>query len=395
MFDQKIVVSEMLDVLLLAYKQQTSTMFLGASGVGKSATIETFANTIAPNQPNNLIDIRLCMKSIEQVGGVLMPKELPNGSFVLQTTLPEEYECLFDPKYKGVLLFDEFPSALPSIQNVAYQVTWDRVLGGRKLSDGVAVCLAGNLHTNGGKTYNILKPILNRVKAYEIDSNSEHALEDWLNTFAYHSNIHPAFIGFLEQNPSLLNTNDVDNKPNQPFMSGRSIEAASKDLYAIEQGEISERLGWISINGLLNESHAADFKKYYRIGFDLPKSTDILNGKGSVLKESHQNSSIHNYIISNVLSVWNSRFANSEYTTEELSVQLDTAFDYFKEFFVSQTGSVEDLVISAGLKTVKFVESQQDKVGRRGAKLTFINKCRAFKDVTRYYMQIQAQKNQH
>ena len=178
-------------------------------------------------------------------------------------------------------------------------------------------------------------------------------------------------------------------------MSGRSIEAASKDLYAIEQGEISERLGWISINGLLNESHAADFKKYYRIGFDLPKSTDILNGKGSVLKESHQNSSIHNYIISNVLSVWNSRFANSEYTTEELSVQLDTAFDYFKEFFVSQTGSVEDLVISAGLKIVKFVESQQDKVGRKGAKLTFINKCRAFKDVTRYYMQIQAQKNPH
>ena len=89
MFDQKIVVSEMLDVLLLSYKQQTSTMFLGASGVGKSATIETFANTIAPNQPNNLIDIRLCMKSIEQVGGVLMPKELPNGQFVLQTALPE------------------------------------------------------------------------------------------------------------------------------------------------------------------------------------------------------------------------------------------------------------------------------------------------------------------
>jgi energy-coupling factor transporter ATP-binding protein EcfA2 len=285
MFDQKIVVSEMLDVLLLAYKQKVSTLFLGPAGCGKSAIGKIFANIIAPNQPNNLLDIRLCMKSIEQVGGLLMPRELKNGSFVLQTALPEEYECLFDPNYKGVLLFDEFTSTLPSLQNVMYQVALDRILGGRKISDCVAVCMFGNLHTNGGKTYNILKPILNRVKAYEIDSNSEAALEDWLNTFAYHSNIHPAFIGFLEQNPSLLNTNDVDNKPNQPFMSGRSIEAASKDLYAIEQGEISERLGWISINGLLNESHAADFKKYYRIGFDLPKSTDILNGKGSVLKE--------------------------------------------------------------------------------------------------------------
>lgn len=216
-------------VIVTAYHSTVANRFpvvpfiWGPPGVGKSACSEAAARQIAgdvgatdllwwgdrvqegrdPNEYFGYFDLRLSQMDAVELGGYPDPdRELQVMTRLIGDFFPHEGRS--DLPDHGIILLDEWTSALPSVQAASYQLANDRRLGNKKLKDGWMVMGAGNRMGDGGVVYKQPLPLSNRLAHFEFESN----LDDTLAWAASTGEFPVWMTSFLRFRPDLLNTFD-------------------------------------------------------------------------------------------------------------------------------------------------------------------------------------------
>lgn len=390
-FDEKLLMCELEEIFEFARRHKRSVMVFGDSGVGKSAVVRRYADKIAPMQ-DNFRDFRLVLESQESIAGCFIPTEI-DGTLTMKRAAPDVWDAPCTVDWEGVILLDELSSAPPSIQAIAYQLLLDRVIGGRKLSDKAVLICCGNKFDNGGLTFELLKPVANRLIQVEVESTGEEALKDWCENFAYEAEVHGAVIGYLHEKSHMLNQNKEAVDATCPaFASQRSWETASLVLHDMDSGKTSSKMGWVTIAGCVGEAAAKDLKAYYNIGHELPSVKSILLGEKPKMPEKHQNKSAQTYLMCNVVTAWKQAFMMpvERYSNDALLEALENALDYFDNDMKSEYGDHKDNLISVGINLNKFMMQKDREFNREGLRGAAVNKSKGYRNLIMEIQKIQA-----
>ena len=207
-------------ILKVAYKTKRAYFIWGATGIGKSYTIKQLAKELAKEEKREYVEWNNLsreekLKVIENnkkyfvlvdqralqfdLGDFKLPKfDNDNGTF--EWTIPLVYKLLCKKDTKGILFFDEFNLAPPSIQGMFYQIINDRQIGEHRISDGVFVVGAGNRLEDKANVYEMSAPLLDRFEHIELGVPS---LEEWTK-WAIKNDIDSRILAFLHFKPSYL-----------------------------------------------------------------------------------------------------------------------------------------------------------------------------------------------
>lgn len=219
--------SQVHQAIVTAYRATDNARFpivpfiWGPPGVGKSACAEAAARQIAaevgaaellwwgdtvpagtdPNTLFGFFDLRLSQMDAVELGGYPDPdREKQVMTRMIGDFFP--HEGRHDLPDRGIILLDEWTSALPSVQAASYQLANDRRLGNKKLKDGWMVMGAGNRMGDGGVVYKQPLPLSNRLAHFDFESD----LDGFLSWGARSGEIPVWMNTFLRFRPDLLNT---------------------------------------------------------------------------------------------------------------------------------------------------------------------------------------------
>lgn len=289
------------------------------------AYLESLRGNTMSGAPKNFVDVRLATESPESVKGVIIPVEHEDGSLTSQVAYNGRYPT--DPRWVGVILFDELSSAAPSMQSVAYQALNDRKIEALEFPKGAAIVAAGNRKDDGGLHFDLLKPVTNRVIIFEIEPNAMH----WVEDFAIPNNIHHSITSFIASQEGFIYNGDQLSE-DQSFSSMRSLEAASNLIKMKEECLIDRSFLNIALAGTIGQTASSAWSIHYDLGAKLPKISDIVAGKSpSIGVDSDQLSSAYYYICYSCLLHYIGKYNDLSVSKEELLKQLNNIFSYFEE----------------------------------------------------------------
>ena len=164
--------------------------FMGPPGVGKTASINSWAATMAVKlgkklimnpksndwkNPDNFCVGVLLTSVIEETDVVGYPHvEEDNGEFIARYALNE----LLPIEGCGVVFFDEFPNGRTQVQNALQRILLEHRLGNYVISDDIQFIVAGNRPSDNCGTFYIPSALRNRIGWFEV---SRPKVEDWLD----------------------------------------------------------------------------------------------------------------------------------------------------------------------------------------------------------------------
>lgn len=184
----------------------------GPPGIGKTSVVKEAAKELGIEYK----DVKLITK---KPTSFFIPEPDDKGGFreiVNHSILPD------DPDWKGIICFDEFPSAPQLVQNAVHDLILERRLGEYELPEGAMIVLTGN--RDGENVINNLFPAtMNRIIKIDI----EYTIEDF-NEYAVATGMNAKIIAFFNNRPDVLYRNDFSNYNGEPFCSPRSIEKVDK-----------------------------------------------------------------------------------------------------------------------------------------------------------------------
>lgn len=296
---------EMINLFLGMYKsdfsKQPTKMLWGQPGVGKSQAIRQFAEKLE-EETHKKVEVHLVslllMNPID-LRGIPSKATDSNGNDVTRWLQPEIFQMDNSPNKIHILFLDEISAAVPSVQAAAYQIALDKRIGEFVLPDNCFVICAGNRVTDKAVAYTMPKPLANRMTHFEVVSS----LEDW-KVWAYHHNIHPLIIGYLNTRPQNLNNFDSNNDE-VAFATPRSWEMVDTYCKTVELDEILKEVNIAErskifdspahkkmnmlfklIAGSVGMGNALDFRTYLKVYRFLPKFEDIASGKLKAVDKS-------------------------------------------------------------------------------------------------------------
>lgn len=233
-------------------KVKQPAMVWGLTGGGKSSVVRQLASSLG----YDLRDVRLVLLDSVDLRGIPTVDKDGCTKWAIPDFLPR--------KGKGILFFDEFPQAPPSVQAAALQITLDRKLGEYELPDGWTVIAAGNLMTEGAGGHRMITPLKNRFVHYglKVDVN------DW-SKWALGAGIEQVVIAFVRFRPELLHKFD---KNSNAFPTPRSWEFVSR-LLAVR---LPSAVEFATIEGTVGHAAAIEFTAFMKTWRDLPNIDSIL-----------------------------------------------------------------------------------------------------------------------
>lgn len=257
----------------------------GGPGIGKSSV----AFQATQEKQVDFIDIRALLYDSIDFRGTPIPVILVSGNKV-PVTVFHNYEDFIaalagqplrggtewfasgflpiDPKWRGIIIFDELLLAPPLVTNSILQLVLDRKLGEYRFPDGGYIVSASNRETEAIGVYRLSPPLANRF----VHVDFEVDLEEWI-MWAIANNIEPSIIAFLKKFRSeLLYKFDPNRKA---FPTPRSYEFCSK----IMKNTVSEDLKYELIRGCIGEGAAVELRAYMDIWNKLPDLDKILKGE--------------------------------------------------------------------------------------------------------------------
>jgi hypothetical protein len=250
-------------------KAREVPMIWGPPGVGKS----DLCFEIGRETNRKVLDIRLALWEPTDVRGIPFydpesktmkwapPSELPQGE-----------------KDNPIILFDELPSAAPTVQVGAYQITLNRRIGEYVLPKGADMICAGNRENDRGVTYKMPMPLANRLIHLQMKAD----FNDWFQ-WAINNDVHNDVVSFLTWSKKDLF--DFDPKSSSmAFATPRSWEKASNILKHVTNE--SENLVTSLMGGAIGDGLAISFMTYRKLASKLPKTDEILDGSLKKLKNS-------------------------------------------------------------------------------------------------------------
>ena len=250
-------------ILKIAYKTKRAYFIWGTFGIGKSYTVRELAKELAKEEKREFVEwnnltreqklkilenpepyfLLIDQRALQfDLGDFKLPKfDNSNGTF--EWCIPLVYQVLCNPKTKGILFFDEFNLAPPSIQGMFYQIINDRQIGEHKISDGVFVVGAGNRLEDKANVYEMSAPLLDRFEHIELGVPD---LESWTK-WAIKNNIDSRIIAFLHFKPSYLFKYDP-NSSDKACATPRGWEYLSRQLKFVDSNDFELLENLISAN---------------------------------------------------------------------------------------------------------------------------------------------------
>lgn len=281
-FDQSIfkkrgTVRDMAPMIRMGAMLNKTVFFYGGAGLGKSENVQLVANAMFPERiGNNLCDVRLSDKEPQDVAGIPFPLEfIVNGVKVVRTVYATPSFWPTDPDWKGIVFLDELTNAIGSVQQSAYQVILDHVIGDFRFPKGCVFVAAGNRDTDNGNTSELLGPLVNRMMLMEID----YDLKVWIEDYAVPFNLNPIGIGFLKTHPEYFYTGDVEDRTTPVFASPRQWKTVCDVLDLLDKGSIEQDHAEFAIQGMVGEGLDTLILAYYERAKKLPALEDIFSGK--------------------------------------------------------------------------------------------------------------------
>jgi MoxR-like ATPase len=255
--------AQLKEILKIAYKSRRAYFIWGATGIGKSYAVRQLAKELAEEEKREFIEWNNLtreekMKVMQELdkfflfidqralqfdlGDFKLPKfDNTNGTF--EWCIPLVYQAICDKRAKGILFFDEFNLAPPSIQGMFYQIINDRQVGEHKISEGVMIVGAGNRLEDRANVYEMSSPLLDRFEHLEL---AVPTLEEWTD-WALKNNIDSRIIAFLHFKPSYLFKFDPNSK-DKSFPTPRGWQYLSDQIKHLDKGDYSLLENLISAN---------------------------------------------------------------------------------------------------------------------------------------------------
>jgi len=202
--------------------------------------------------------------------------------------LLEYLEKAFDPNWKGIIHFDEFPQASKEVQEILYMFFYDRRLDDKKLSDGALIVASMNPPSmNEYMLAKIGKAAQDRPSILYVEGSAK----EWIN-WARHNGINATLIDFITQHPSVFDVN-----------KGRALHRFSDDLSmfgTLDPSALPPELKIIAYSDIDVES-ANKFAKFVQELFDISGVSLLLGEKQqfSKLKKmlKSESKSVHLYSV--------------------------------------------------------------------------------------------------
>jgi len=285
--------TQLKSVLKIAYQTKRAYFVWGATGIGKSYSIRELAKELAKEEKRKFIEwnnltreqklkvmqeldkyfLLIDQRALQfDLGDFKLPKfDNTNGTF--EWCIPLVYQVICNPKAKGILFFDEFNLAPPTIQGMFYQIINDKQIGEHKISEGIWVVGAGNRLEDKANIYEMSSPLLDRFEHIELGIPD---LEEWTKWALTHE-IDGRIISFLHFKPSYLFKFDQKSK-DKAFPTPRGFEFLSNMMKGIEKDyDLLETI----IASNVGEACAIEMVSFLRLSEKI-KLEDFLNNPNKI-----------------------------------------------------------------------------------------------------------------
>ena len=191
------------------YGARRSLMTWGAPGAGKSEIHKQAADELNIG----FIDLRANLMEPVDLRGI---PYLDKDNMTSWAT-PDIFPIPERHGENGIILVDELPTAMPSVQTSFYQFINDRGIGDYKLPEGWVPMAAGNRTQDHGGTFAMPVPLRNRFAHVELQVNTE----EWMD-WARKAGISGYITSFINWKNSYLTTPASDATKYNAFPSPRS-----------------------------------------------------------------------------------------------------------------------------------------------------------------------------
>lgn len=216
-------ITQMKNILRVQYSndnaREWATWLIGESGIGKNHLQEQLAEELGIEylwfpckgiQPEDLRGFPALVRKLngnEYKEGMEGIKDLlhdyyskePNYEFVQLKYLQKA----FDPNWKGIIHFDEFPQASKEVQEMLYMFFYDRRLDDQYLSRGAMIIASMNPpQVNDYMLSKISKAAQDRPAIYVLSPSSK----EWIE-WAKKNNVHPTLVDFVADHPQVYDNN--------------------------------------------------------------------------------------------------------------------------------------------------------------------------------------------
>lgn len=248
-------ISQIPSLLETCHKAGISVLLKGAPGTAKTAAVRQYAK----QAKLKLIHIHGPLTDQLDIKGL---PTVANGEakFLPLNIWPEETDA------PVIVLIDELPQCVPTIQNAYSQLLIDHKIGGTQLPKGSFVVATGNRREDKAATSNIPSHIVNRVLHVTVDCHAEDFL-DW----AIINKIDPMIIAFGRFQPNNLHTFDPKNTQ-EPYATYRTWEKASDFIKVCKDDTIL----YEALSGLVGPGPTGEFIAFKRLYMDLPDPQTVL-----------------------------------------------------------------------------------------------------------------------
>lgn len=359
---------EIYQVLNAALRVKKSLFISGGIGIGKTSILYQVASKMLDDaigstkdqelikyyetlRGNNVVDIRLATETPVTIKGTTVPEKL-DDYWVSQIAFNSRYPR--DPRWVGVILFDELTSAPPNNQTYAYQALNERCIDSLKFPEGALVVASGNRVGDGGIVYELPQTIMNRVRHFDLRADGKI----WVEDFGIRMGIHSSILSLISTNTHLIDTSgDRVVGVSSSFATPRSWEDASESVYDYENGVIDMDLLLKTLEGTIGERATSEWRIHYDIGANMPSTQEILEGMNPVVQSDE--------VVAEYYIAFNCNMAIKSHIKN--NIDEDTLTEYFKnmtDYFINVLNMKEtnrDLLISVVLGYEDLFKGTGDK----------------------------------
>lgn len=232
----------------------------GAPGIGKSALVEKFADSVG-------------LPCVSLLGSQLAPEDIigiPQIKGETSEFLPPKMIARKEPY---CLFLDELNACSQEVQKAFYSLIHEKRIGEYHLPAGSVVIGAGNRSQDSAIVKTMSSALINRMFHVQLKADSSQ----WLS-WAYENGIHPWVTDYITQRPDHLFS--PPPKTEEPYSTPRSWHMLSDALkeYGAGTREVSETALKILAYGCLSASHAGMFLAYTKQLGNQHLLSDIIKG---------------------------------------------------------------------------------------------------------------------
>ena len=254
------VTQEELSEVLLNVAPVRPVYIWGAPGIGKSALVEQFAQSVG-------------LPCVSLLGSQLAPEDIIGIPQIKDGTSEFLPPKMIARKEPYVLFLDELNACSQEVQKAFYSLIYEKRVGEYHLPEGSIIIGAGNRMQDGAIVKTMSSALLNRMFHVQMKVDSSQ----WL-AWAYQNGIHTWVTDYITQRPDHLFSEPP--KTEEPYSTPRSWHMLSDILKEYRAGEkpVDEGVVRMLAYGCVSASHAGMFVAYTKQLGNKHLLNDIIKG---------------------------------------------------------------------------------------------------------------------